>query len=73
MKTKPNIRVVKRAERERQAEELVAEKPASNIEIEEEKEREAVMTVTAWIDEKQVPQNPGGARANFDDLFGETS
>ena len=73
MKTKPSIRVVKRAERERQAEELVAEKPASNIEIEEEKEREAVMTVTAWIDEKQEPQNPGGARANFDDLFGETN
>ena len=73
MKTKPNIRVVKRAERERQAEELVTEKPASIIEIEQEKERDAVMTITGWIDEKQEPQNPGGARANFDDLFGETN
>jgi hypothetical protein len=73
MKTKPNIRVVKRAERERQAEELVAEKPASTLEIEEEKERDAVIAVTAWIDEKQEPRNPGGARANFNDLFGETN
>ncbi|MEP6911232.1 MAG: hypothetical protein ABI923_00675 [bacterium] len=73
MKTKPSIKVVKRAERERQAEALVAEKPASIVEIEQEKERNAVMTITSWIDEQQEPQNPGGARANFDDLFAETN
>lgn len=73
MKTKPNIRIVKRAERERQAEALVAEQPPSIIEIEQEKARNAVMTITAWIDEQQEPQSPGGARANFDNLFGETS
>ena len=46
MKTKP-IKVIKRAERERQAEALVAEKPATIIEIEQEKERNAVMTITS--------------------------
>jgi hypothetical protein len=73
MKTKPIIRIVKRAERERQAEALIAEQPASILEIEQEQERDAVMTITGWIDEQQEQQRPGGARANFDNLFGETN
>lgn len=71
MSSNNQIRIVKRAEREQQAEELEAKQLESASETTQEKARDAALTVTGWIVEQQEEQSTGGARANFEKLFEE--
>lgn len=71
MSANNQIRIVKRAEREQQAEELETKQLESAIETPQEKERDAALTITGWIVEQQEQQSTGGARADFENLFEE--
>ena len=68
MSSNNQIRIVKRAEREQQAEQLEAKLDAAR-ETPKEKARDTAVTVTGWIVEQQEEQSTGGARADFDKLF----
>ena len=72
MSSNNQIRIVKRAEREQQAEELEAKQLESANETPQEKDRDTALTVTGWIVEQQEEQSTGGARADFEKLFGES-
>jgi len=67
MSSNNQIRVVKRAQREQQAEELEAKATDTT----QAKARDAALTVTGWIVEQQEEQSGGGARADFEKLFEE--
>ena len=70
MSSNNQIRIVKRAEREQQAEE--AKQLDSAKETPKEKARDTAVTVTGWIVEQQEEQSTGGARADFEKLFEES-
>ena len=72
MSSNNQIRIVKRAEREQQAEKLEAKQLESATETPEEKARGAALTVSGWIVEQQEEQTTGGARADFEKLFEES-
>ena len=72
MSSNNQIRIVKRAEREQQAEELEARQLDSAKETPKEKARDTAVTVTGWIVEQQEDQSSGGARADFEKLFDES-
>ena len=67
------IRIIKLAERERQAEARIAEQLAADSEAAREQPRDAAATVTAWMGElqQQNRNNAGnaGAAHNFNSLF----
>ena len=65
------IEIVKRAEREQQAEELEAKQVDAAKVTPKEKARDTAVTVTGWIVEQQEEQSSGGARADFEKLFEE--
>jgi len=65
------IKIVKRAEREQQAEELEAKQVDAAKVTPKEKARDTAVTVTGWIVEQQEEQSSGGARADFEKLFEE--
>jgi len=64
------IRIIKLAERERQAEARIVKQLAAASHVASEKARDAAATIMGWIGESQQQnQNSAGAEQNFKSLF----
>jgi hypothetical protein len=59
----PRIRIIKRAERERQSEARAAKRPASVTRIAQDKARDATTTITGWISKWQQQKEQNGISA----------
>jgi hypothetical protein len=68
------IKIIKRAERERQREARVAKRLASASQLPQEKARDAATTITGWISElRQQKQQSAVPARIFKSLFGDTT
>lgn len=73
MNTIPQIKIIKFAERVRQAEERVAQKLTPTCQIKQVKTPDTATTIKGWIDELRLlkPQNTEMVLRNFKSLFEE--